>query len=266
ECSFLLASLLTDDCLERGRAALDGGLHRMGACVVGQGYTNTADALTAIRELVYERQSVSLAQLVAALDANYQGLEALRAELLAVAKFGNDDAAADALFARVWGTVHTTAHAAAPSAGLDYLIVSSVNPGGFDMGVACGATADGRGCGQPFAIGTAPTAGRDTSGLTALFNSLTHIGSMNGGATTNLKISREYFTEQRHLLAALLEVFFEGGGLQASVTSVGRDELLDAQLHPERNTHVLVRVGGFTARFVELDPVTREEILARTLY
>ncbi|MBI5835011.1 MAG: pyruvate formate lyase family protein, partial [Armatimonadetes bacterium] len=47
ECSFLLASLLTDDCLERGRAALDGGLHRMGACVVGQGYTNTADALTA---------------------------------------------------------------------------------------------------------------------------------------------------------------------------------------------------------------------------
>jgi formate C-acetyltransferase len=46
---------------------------------------------------------------------------------------------------------------------------------------------------------------------------------------------------------------------------VGREDLEAATREPERWGHLMVRVGGFSARFVELSPAVQREILARTL-
>ena len=35
-------------------------------------------------------------------------------------------------------------------------------------------------------------------------------------------------------------------------------------IHPERYRNLLVRIGGFSARFVELDPIVQHELLLRT--
>ena len=35
---------------------------------------------------------------------------------------------------------------------------------------------------------------------------------------------------------------------------------------PEQYQNLIIRVGGFSARFVELDPVIQNEILLRTTY
>jgi len=96
EAPFLLLALLTDDCVAHGEGLVD-GVRRLGGCVEGFGFTNAGDALVAIKRTVYQRSELTLERLVAALDADFAGFTAERKLLRACPKFGNDDAAGDAV-------------------------------------------------------------------------------------------------------------------------------------------------------------------------
>jgi formate C-acetyltransferase len=63
-----------------------------------------------------------------------------------------------------------------------------------------------------------------------------------------------------------LATYFAQGGTQAMLTVVSRDDLLRALEEPENYGHLLVRVGGFSARFVDLPPEVQQDILNRTLW
>ena len=266
ECAFLFASLLLDDCLERGRSLFDGGVRYVGACTMGQGFTNAADALTSIRKLVYRDKRFTLERIVKALDTDFEGEESLRKALLDAPKYGNDLDEADRTVVEVWRAVQESAKEAGTRAGLDFHAVSCVNPGGYGMGQSTGATADGRKKGRPYAIGNSPTAGFDRNGLPALFNSVSKVGPAHGGLVTNFKISRELFTGDRDTLEALFQTFFKKGGMQANITIVNREDLEAALREPEKYPHVLVRLGGWTARFIDLERPIQEEIIRRTMY
>jgi pyruvate-formate lyase len=264
--AFLLISLLTDDCLARDKSLVDGGVRYSGACVEGFGFTNAGDSLAAIRRVVYEQKSMTLEHLVAALDANFEGFAKERALLLAVPKYGNDDEATDCLVVDFSSFIAEEIMRAGKEAGLHHLVVSNVNPGGLWAGAQCAASADGRRRGEPFAIGNSPTAGRDVCGITALLNSIARSNPENGGAITNLKFSKEFFTRQRAKLESLLDTYWSRGGFQANITVVGRDDLENAMKEPEKYAHVMVRLGGWSARFIDLEKRTQLEVLARTLY
>lgn len=266
ESAFLLISLLTDDCISRGASIVGGGVRYRGACVEGFGFTNAGDSLAAIRRVVYEQKAMSLEHLVAAMDANFVGFEKERALLLAVPKYGNDDEATDRLVVDFSTFIGDEIMKAGRQAGLDYLIISNVNPGGLWAGSQSAASADGRYCGEPFAIGNSPTAGRDVSGISALLNSVARSNPENGGAITNLKLSKQFFTHQRAKLEALLQTYWDCGGFQANITVVGREDLQNAMKEPEKYPHVLVRLGGWSARFIDLEKRVQQEILQRTLY
>ncbi len=265
DCPFLLASLLTEGCLESGKGILEGAEHR-GCCVMAHGFSNVADALAAIRSVVFEKKLATLPEVVEALDADFEGWPELREALLAAPKFGNDLDEVDLLLNRLWGDINQAADEAGLREGLKFLTVSSVNPGGYGMGESCPATADGRRNGQPFAIGHAPTAGMDKNGLTALLNSVAKADAANGGAATNIKISREMFTHSRAKVEALFDAYFCAGGQEATVTVVSRTDLEEAMKQPDLYPHLLVRLGGWCAKFVDLSREIQEEIIRRTLY
>ena len=102
--------------------------------------------------------------------------------------------------------------------------------------------------------------------MAGFLNTLSKVDPANGGSVSKIKISREFFTEERPKLEALFGAFFAKGGMQANITVVNRGDLEAAVKEPEKYTHVLVRLGGWTARFVDLEPRVQEEIIARTLY
>jgi len=266
ECAFLMASLLTDDCIASGKPLMSGGARFNGACVMGHGFTNAADALMAIKKLVYDENKYTLEEVLAALDANFEGHDSLHKALLAAPKYGNDHSETDVILARLWRDMTEAARKAGAAQGLDFLTVSSVNPGGYHIGWAMGATADGRQKQQPYAIGNAPTAGNDKNGLTALINSILKTDPVNGGSVTNFKVSREFFTKERQKFEALFSTYWAGGGLQANVTIINKGDLEAAMEEPEKFPNLLVRLGGWSARFIDLDRNTQNEILQRTLY
>ncbi|MBU1349374.1 pyruvate formate-lyase, partial [Patescibacteria group bacterium] len=89
---------------------------------------------------------------------------------------------------------------------------------------------------------------------------------IHAGAVQNIKFSSQMFTEHKDELKALLKTYFENGGAQAMITVVNRGDLENAMNEPEKYKHVFVRVGGFSARFVELAKDIQLDILNRTLY
>ena len=268
EFSALYLSLLYDGCLERGRAFHDGGLELLGGTLETYGNTNTADSLTAIRRLVFEQGTVRAAELLDALRTDFADAEPLRQLLLAQPKYGNDDPVADDMLVRVHEHVCEQTRAQAPRVGLaSYLVVVINNSANTLMGAHTAASADGRKDGTPMANGNAPTSGADAAGLTARLNSVVRPSpAIHDGAVQNLALSRELVTEHRDAVEALLEVYFAHGGAQLMITVTGRGELEAALAHPEQYRHVFVRVGGFSARFVDLPPGVQREILERTLY
>jgi len=126
---------------------------------------------------------------------------------------------------------------------------------------------DGRRAGEPLANGNNPSQGMDRNGATAFLNSLVKLDpAIHAGAVQNMKFSRSLFTHHRPAVDALLGTYFDKGGTQAMITVVDRAELEAAMREPEKWGHLMVRVGGFSARFVDLPREAQLDVLRRTLY
>jgi len=268
QAAFLYCSLLYDDCQERGKSLLGGGARYRGGLIETYGMVNAADSLTAIKHLVYDRKLLSLEQLNAALAADFVGYEREHRLMLACPKFGNDQTEADDMLCRVSEHCARYTMQQAERVGLDYFLIVNINN---YMNVLLGrqtiASAEGRRAGKPLANGNTPTASNDTQGVTAMLNSLTKADpSVHAGYTQNMKFSKSLFREQLPKVEALLQTYFENGGTQAMITVVGRGDLEAALRDPDSYRNLIVRVGGFSARFVELAPEVQQDLLMRTLY
>ncbi len=115
--------------------------------------------------------------------------------------------------------------------------------------------------------GNSPYNGQDKEGLTALILSLTKLdNSIHAGGNQNLKFARSMFEGDLTQIKSVLGTFFDLGGQQVNLSVVCQKDLEDALVHPESHENLVVRVGGFTARFIDLDKKTQQDVLTRTAY
>jgi pyruvate-formate lyase len=265
---FLLMSMLYDDCLERGKGMFSGGIKYLEGTLESYGNTNTADSLLAIKELVFDKKFMTQEEMLKVLDANFEGYEKERKMMLNVSKYGNDDEVADSLALDLHNFMSHTIRKQAERVGLhSYLMVIINNSANTSLGRWTGASADGRKSREYMANGNNPTGGMDKNGITSMLNSLVKLDpSFHAGAVQNMKFSRDVFTNSREKVEALLKTYFDNGGTQAMITVVNRNDLERAMIEPEKYASIFVRVGGFSARFIELERDVQREILTRTLY
>ena len=266
EISCIMLSLFTDDCIAKGKSIFEGGVRYLGANLEGFGLTNSANCLRVLQKLVYEEKRFTLEEVVHILDVDYEGYENERRMFLDVEKFGNGEKSVDEIKLRIERFVNERADYHGRREGFHYCTLASVNPGGIVTGPSVAATCDGRHCGKSFALGNSPMPGTDINGPTAMLISAATVDNKNGGYVTNMHISKETFETQREKVKAMLLAYFNMGGLQLNINCFSRHDLENAMKDPESYRHVIVRVSGYSARFVDLDPVTQQHILARTVY
>lgn len=264
---FLFTSILTADCVARGKALLDGGVRYLGGTNETYGNINAADSLAAIKQVIFTEKRYRYTTLIAALKADFQGYDDLKRALIAATKFGNDDNAADDLAVMMHRYVCNGVRNAAKRVGLDsYLVVIINNQVNTEWGRATSASADGRHKGIYMSNANNPQSGADKNGPTAMLNSLLKLeAKYHAGSVQNIKFSKGLFNSRRPLVEALMHSYFERGGPQLMVSVVGKGELEAAYHNPENYPNLIVRVGGFSARFVNLDRDVQQEILNRTL-
>ena len=268
DAAYLYSSMLMDDCIERGKGIYEGGIRYLGGTLESYGNSNTADALTAIKKLVYDEKILSIYELKSCLQANFSGYERIQKKMLNCPKYGNDNETADNMLLEVHNHLCNYTLKQKHSTSLhSYLVVVINNNANTIIGEHTSASADGRKAFAYMNPGNAPVDGMDKNGVTAFLNSIVKPDTrIHAGAVQNMKFSKEMFSEYRDKLEILLATYWQNGAAQAMLTVVGRNDLEAAMEHPELYQNLLVRVGGFSERFVNLPRHTQLEILNRTLY
>lgn len=261
-------SALMTDGIASGRDALDRVLPFENASVLNPvGMVNVADALAAVRRVVFDEGRLTMAELKAALDADWKGHEAARELLAAAPKYGNGDPSVDALAAelyRFWcDTIERQPSAFGGVMRSSGISITSYGPGG----ALTGATPDGRRAGENLADGTmSPAQGRDTNGPTAIIRSALAIDQSRFQSTLfNVKFHPSSLRGPADLrkLGQLIRTYFEHGGKQIQFNVIDRETLREAQRHPELHRDLIVRVAGYSAYFVQLTPRVQDDIIRR---
>ncbi len=185
-----------------------------------------------------------------------------------VPKFGNDDAVVDA-FARDVAYTYTRPllKYKNPRGGMFHAGLYPVSAN-VPLGAQTGATPDGRLAHTPVADGVSPSAGKDISGPTAAANSVSRLdhGIASNGTLFNQKFHPTALSGEKGLdnFVSLVRSFFDQKGSHVQFNVVDRDTLLDAQKHPEKYRHLVVRVAGYSALFTTLSKSLQDDIIRRT--
>ena len=272
-------SVLMDGCLEQGRD-LSQGLRYNNYGIHGAGSADAADALAAVAKLVIEERRVGAAELIAALDADFQGYETLQRMLVDEApKVGNNDDEADGMLGRLFDWFAEACEAIGdngrggrvrPGTGsaMYYLWLARGHEGMREPVV--GATADGRGSGEFLSANLSPAQHARVRGPISVLQSFSKIDYTricNGGPIT-MELSDAVFRDAESIrkVAMLVRTFARLGCQQLQLNTVNLDTLLDAKKHPERHRNLIVRVWGWSGYFCELAPEYQDHVIARHMY
>ncbi len=261
-------SVLIDDCIARGRDYNAGGARYNNTFIQAVGIGTITDALAAIRRHVFEDGAMSLADLVTALDADFEDAEPLRARLVnRMPKYGNDDDEADELMRRVFDAAFELIDGRPDARGGVHRLEMLPTTSHVYFGSVCGATPDGRRRGMPLSEGISPVQGADRRGPTAVFRSAAKMDHVKtGGTLLNMKFAPALLAEEEGIerLAQLVRTYFKADGHHVQFNVVTADTLRKAQADPDAYRGLIVRVAGYSDYFCDLSEALQEEIITRT--
>ena len=90
-----------------------------------------------------------------------------------------------------------------------------------------------------------------------------HLGL--GGTTLNVTIPQNMTDtpEKRQVISGLIRTYLENGGQMAQISTASLEDMQDAQVRPELHEDLIVRVGGYSTKFVQMDEEGQNEIMSR---
>jgi len=264
-----LLSALIDGAIPARCDMTAGGARYRTYGMLAEGAAYAIDSLVAIKTVIFEQGQATLAELCAALDANYAGHDLLRRKLLTAPKYGNDDERADSIGQRVIALFTETVgrHAEAYRAHIKFPCGVGTFSWYIGIGEGLGASADGRRAGEPVASNFSPGLGRDADGLPAAILSYSKMqnGNLPAGGPLDLRLARRLVggPEGTQRMAGLIRGFVDAGGAMLTLTVVDAEELRAAQREPEKYTSLRVRMGGWCAYFTMLSHEQQEHHIRR---
>lgn len=234
------------------------------------GYGTVVDSLAAIKKNVFEEKRFTFAELLAALDANFEGYEVIRQFQLNAPSYGNNDPYADEIGRLLdrKALEFTGKYSRELGVRLDLRYVPFTSHVPFGKVVA--ATPNGRKAFTPLSDGSSPSQGADINGPTAvlLSNFTTKNRQRNERASRllNIKLSPACVEGKAgtEKLVQFIEAWRDLKLWHVQFNVINRETLIKAQAEPERYRNLLVRIAGYSAYFTELTRDLQDDIIART--
>lgn len=237
------------------------------------GVVNTADALAAIKQLVFERREVTPERLLQALENDWSGDgdEELRERFLAAPKFGNDLDYVDEIAARLYAIAADRIPAFGNATGgrcIPSALTIGTSP--WPAGVVAGATPDGRRAQEPLAEESmTPMRGRERGTPWDVIASALKVAQGPYQSTElDMRFTRDALGTEEAMdnLEALVRSYLVAGGKHIQINVADLDELRRASADPHAHPDVIVRLGGTSAYVAQLSPAMRDELLARSYF
>ena len=261
-------SLLIDDCIAKGRDYHDGGPRYNTTYIMGVAPGTATDSLSAIKFHVFDRRTLTMAELLDALAANFDGHEKTRLRLWnRTPKYGNDDDYADRILRDVFNAFYDEVNGRPNTKGGTYRVNWLSTTCHVYFGSVTGATPDGRKAWEPHSDGISPVQGADRRGPTAVIQSAAKMDqARTGGALLNQKFTPQVLEGEEGLdkMAHLVRAYFKLDGHHIQFNVVTAQTLRAAQADPEKYRDLIVRVAGYSDYFRDLTAALQNEIIART--
>lgn len=189
-------------------------------------------------------------------------------------KYGNDDDRADEIAVWLLKTFlemvkrHHTYRNSEPTTSI-LTITSNVV-----YGKATGAMPDGRPAGAPLSPGANPSYGAEQNGLLASLNSVAKLpyhwalDGISNTQTINPDALGHSEDEQSNNLVQVMDGYFDQGAHHLNVNVFGKEKLLDAMEHPEKEEYAnfTIRVSGYAVKFIDLTREQQLDVISRTCH
>lgn len=237
----------------------------------GTGIATAADSLAAIEQYVFGEQRVSKEQLLSAVDSDFENagelLHLLRYE---APKMGNHDDRADGKACILLQTFADSLKGKTNCRGGKFRAGTGSAMYYLWHAGEIGASPDGRRKGEPFGTNFSASLFAKIQGPISVIHSFTKPNfsdAINGGPLT-LEFAASMFADEDSVqkVAALVKAYIDMGGHQLQLNAVNTEKMKDAQRHPERHQQLVVRIWGWSAYFVELDPEYQDHVIRRQQY
>lgn len=262
---FPIFSSTLENCLETHKDFIRRGAKYQDDYQLIFGLPNIVDSLSAIKSLVFEKKKYTLSEYLTAVRANWEGYEKMRLEAIACPGWGDGSQESCELAARFNKDLYTICQKKQGTYGgkvhMGHLTYTEIR----FWGEKTMATPDGRRDGEYFAQGLTPSRLKRIPNVTDVIYSMKALDAsqMAGNSVVNLILPGRMPVDQcTGLLYAIA-----GSAVQSlQLNCVSKEELLDAQKHPEAHQNLIIRVTGFSAKFTSLTPEWQNEVLSRNFY
>ncbi|HCY88029.1 MAG TPA: formate C-acetyltransferase/glycerol dehydratase family glycyl radical enzyme [Desulfobacteraceae bacterium] len=262
-------SLSFRNCIDTATDYTHGGTkYPCGNGIIYDGVADFINAISAVKELVFDTGDISMDRLIQALAADFVSYEDVQKRCLEAEKYGNDLDRPDGVAADMMTYLAVRTNTQDSKYGK---LMSGILPvtAHVPLGKTVGALPSGRNAWTTLTDGLSPTGGTDLNGASSVLKSVAKIPHdlYASGTLLNMKLSPELMKEQRGIvnLMSLLKTACSLGVFHAQFNVVDKDILMRAQKEPEKYKDLLIRVAGYTAYFVELCPEVQDEIIHRTI-
>jgi benzylsuccinate synthase len=265
-CPFI--SSLDDGCVEKGRDASDlaevpNPWHNMNT-----GNICCIDSLAAMQKMIFEDKKYTMDQLMDALEANWEGHEEMRLDFWNAPKFGNDDNYVDTVGQQYYDMMADEFQRIRTYSGTFPMPLAQSVAGYIVNGPKTGALPNGRHGGESLDDGgISPYIGCDTQGPTAVLKSVAKINNKRyKGMLLNQRLDPSIMNSEAgfDLWHAYMKTWHSLGIDHVQFNVVSTEELEEAQKEPEKYTDTIVRVAGYSAKFIDLARYSQDTIIART--
>ncbi len=264
-----LMTLSAEHALKTHRDGFANGCPRgNNSAILSVGLGTAVDAILAVKELVYEKKELTLAELGKIMAENWEGHEPLRLRMLrSKRKWGNNDPEANALGAELIDCFSSRVNGKPNARGGVFLASGHSARQYIHLGEKTGATPDGRKKGEEMSKNLSPTMGADTEGATALVATLaaSDVTKLPGNYPLDMMLHPSVCAGEKGLMLmkTLVRTFHRNGGGVIQFTVFSAEELRDAQAHPEKYENLQVRVCGWNVRWNDLSKTEQDAYIRR---
>ena len=235
---------------------------------IGKG--TAIDSLAAVKHLIFDTKKLSWDQLLTAMEANWEGHEAVRQLCLHAPKYGNGIEWVDQIGFDIETVILEFLDRHAKPHGQVFLLRQIPITFHVPFGKVTWATPNGRKATEYLAEGISASHGMDVKGPTVALGSIARARNRSfrqkGGDLINLKFSPANVDGEAgtRRLMQIIRAWCEMKHWHVQFNIINRETLLAAQKEPDKYRNLIVRIAGYSAYFVDLSPAQQAEIIART--
>ena len=254
------------DCIKNKKDFTAGGARYRDDVFLCFGLPNIVDSLLAIKELCFDKKRYTLEELLAAVRSNWKNNEIMRQEAINCHGWGDDSDESNELAIRLNNDLYKITSSIKGTFGGKVLFGHLTYTEVRWWGEKTLATPDGRKNGEYFAQGLTPSRLKKIPSALNVIHAMSMLDAseMAGNSVVNIILP------SKNMSLDICESFMRATAKSAvqslQLNCFTKEQLLDAQKHPEKYPHLIVRVTGFSAKFTSLSPEWQQEVITRNFY